>query len=246
MPNIQNLRWDHEHCSRVSTEYWNKVKRPLEEEFWSFVEKRGPDECWPWTGFRHYKGYGIFSYRGKKFTASRVAYELSHGPLNGLWALHKCDNPPCVNPNHLFAGTPKDNVSDCIRKGRKIVLRGENHGQAKYSDAFVQTVCQAYQQRTVTTDELNKQFGLPPLYIYKILRRGGVAADRVHKKLFRKPRSDKRPKRERPARNKITRQIVEEIRMDYASGAFTQKEIAAKYKLAQCHISRILSGKRWA
>lgn len=87
------------------------------ERFWSFVEKT--DSCWLWTGAKHPKGYGIFHLRGRTPRAHVLSWILHHGPVpRGLCVLHRCDNPPCVNPDHLFLGTPQDNTDDMTRKGR--------------------------------------------------------------------------------------------------------------------------------
>jgi hypothetical protein len=86
--------------------------------FWSKVDRRGPDECWPWLGHLDDGGYGRVG-RGH-FVASRVAWELHNEAQvpEGQRVLHSCDNPPCMNPAHLWAGTQKDNVQDAISKGR--------------------------------------------------------------------------------------------------------------------------------
>lgn len=99
--------------------------RPLADRFWEHVDRRGPDECWPWIGAKRFFGYGAFNIGKKKAKgAHRVAWELTNGPIpDGLQALHRCDNPPCVNPAHLFLGTPRDNMRDAQAKGR--TMRGD-------------------------------------------------------------------------------------------------------------------------
>lgn len=96
-----------------------RAPTPLADLFWHLVDKRGPDDCWPWQGSL-YVGYGrIKDGQRGRVGAHRVSWELHHGPIpDGLWVLHRCDNPPCVNPAHLFLGTPGDNVRDMHAKGR--------------------------------------------------------------------------------------------------------------------------------
>lgn len=90
------------------------------QRYWEKVDKRGPDECWPWLGACVTDGYGTIAYEGREIYAThRLAYILEHGKVpNGLWVLHTCDNPPCCNPKHLYAGTSINNIQDRIDRKR--------------------------------------------------------------------------------------------------------------------------------
>ena len=93
----------------------------LEKRFWEKVEKRGDNDCWIWKGTKQKNGYGRIKVDGKSLLAHRLSYELNMSKIpNGLWVLHKCDNPKCVNPNHLFLGNRSDNMKDAFKKGRMI------------------------------------------------------------------------------------------------------------------------------
>lgn len=104
---------------------------PLETRFWGRVDKRGEDDCWNWTGCVS-RGYGIIHAWGKYQRVPRVSYQMFKGEIpDGMFVCHTCDNPLCINPKHLFVGTPKDNMQDMIRKGRKVICPGESNGVAK-------------------------------------------------------------------------------------------------------------------
>lgn len=115
----------------------SKPRGTLAERFSAKVDTSGgPEACSPWTGYRLPGGYGQIGEGpagGRKLYAHRVAWELTHGPIpDGQLALHRCDNPPCCNPRHLFLGTSRDNTADMDQKGRRVAphLHGSANGRA--------------------------------------------------------------------------------------------------------------------
>lgn len=108
------------------------LSEPVSVRFWRFVQKS--DGCWLWLGTKSADGYGSIRHAGKMRKAHRVAYELMRGVIpDGGQICHHCDNPACVNPDHLFVGTNRDNMIDRQRKGRSKNLfpTGDQHPRSK-------------------------------------------------------------------------------------------------------------------
>lgn len=99
------------------------VRIPVVERFWSKVVIAGGDECWLWVGARGRRDYGLFWMNGRNRRAQQVAWELTNGkPFpEGMDGCHSCDNPPCVNPAHIWPGTASDNARDAFKKGRLYI-----------------------------------------------------------------------------------------------------------------------------
>lgn len=118
----------------------------IEARFWRKVQKRGVDSCWPWTASLNAKGYGQIQLgpRGlRPALAHRVAYILAFGDIDqDVMVLHRCDNPACVNPAHLFLGTHSDNMADRDAKDR--VRHGNRHAFAKVTDRIVRRILELH------------------------------------------------------------------------------------------------------
>lgn len=137
----------------------------LIDEFHKYLPKiLDESRCWEWEGWIQKRGgYGGLRYGGKLLKAHRVSYELYYAePLNKLHCLHKCDNPKCVNPLHLFAGTNLDNIQDKVLKNRAYTgnQKGENNGASKLSDNDVLQIRKLYNTKEYTTIKLGTMYGV--------------------------------------------------------------------------------------
>lgn len=149
----------------------------LEGRFWANIVKGEANECWGWVGYRCTTrgGYGALS--GEKppyrpVSAHRLSYEIHKGPIpDGLCVLHRCDNPPCTNPEHLFLGDRGDNARDMARKGRwrNGGLRGEDCGRAKLSAAQAREIVSLYRAGGETHKSLGVRFRVSPSAIRFVL-----------------------------------------------------------------------------
>ena len=150
-----------------------KITEQNVKNFWKRVEKT--NTCWLWRGGISSRGYGNFAFRrnGKIINnrTHRFSFILQNGkiPKNKI-ICHKCDNPICVNPNHLFLGTISDNVQDAIKKGLWNPARGEQNAASKLTTKIVKKIRNLYSTGRYTQKELAKRFHLSRGGAYPIIR----------------------------------------------------------------------------
>jgi hypothetical protein len=165
-----------QYCSKACLAHARKINAEirLAERFWSKVYRDAdPDKCWVWRAQIDKNGYGKFQLRhGEPALAHRVSYMLAHGymPPSEQLVCHECDNPPCVNPKHLWLGDDKTNHDDCVAKGRHSpipVVRGSAVNTSKLTEAQAREVLTS----PLSNTQLGQKFGVSKTAI-RLIRTG--------------------------------------------------------------------------
>lgn len=139
---------------------------PIESRFWAKVDKTA--SCWLWTGATS-RGYGsLADGNGSAIRAHRMSWVMANGPIpEGMHVLHRCDTPPCVNPDHLFLGTDATNVADRVAKGRSARLSGSAHPRARLSPRDVDGI-RAAREDGASLAVIGRRFGVSKQHIARI------------------------------------------------------------------------------
>lgn len=164
-------RLTHRAASLSPEQQWVRA----EARFWKFVHRAGDDACWTWTGWKSRDGYGQIVWLKQRIRAHRISWILAHGSIpDGMLVCHRCDNPPCVNPSHLFLGTPFDNTADMMAKGRhaatgpRTPLRGSAIAASRLTWPDVVTIRRLLAEDTMTMAAIGAMFGVTKHAIYRI------------------------------------------------------------------------------
>ena len=148
------------------------------QAFEKHLVRKGADECWELDVERNSRGYGRLRIRGadrrrKWVLAHRVSWMIHHGEIpDGMVVCHRCDNPPCVNPAHLFLGTFSDNSRDCVAKGRHVSnpARGSANASSKLTESEVREIRRVYQAGGWSLKRLGERYGVSPSAVWLIMK----------------------------------------------------------------------------
>lgn len=129
-----------------------------------------PRGCWEWVGHRFWSGYGRIYIKPKYRRAHRVSWEIKHGEIpKGMCVCHKCDNPACVRPSHLFLATHAENMIDKKNKNRAYRMKGVEHHQCKLTEKQVREIRKKYVPYKMSTNKLGKIYGVSKATIQAII-----------------------------------------------------------------------------
>lgn len=204
--------------------------------------KLNPDTgCHEWQRGKR-REYGVLydPERGEVVGAHVFSFERANGPVpDGLHVCHRCDNPPCVNPDHLFAGTNTQNRHDSVSKARHA--RGDGHGRGRLTSADVIRIRELAASGEVSDADLATQFGIRQQQISKIVT--GARWRHLPGAISNRPKPAARG--ERNCKAKLSREQVAEIRAICRERTLAPKEIAAKYGISKATVWRVGSGNGW-
>lgn len=231
------------------TEIWNKTNYPMKvlKRFWNYVLVPAKlTECWEWIGPKNEHGYGIFYYNSKRVKAHRFSYKCYNGEFDyTLFVCHKCDNPSCINPSHLFLGTQFDNMNDMKNKGRSP--RGEKSGTSKLTELDVKQILTditLYKYKTIL--EITNEYDVKSAQIIRILNSKNwvhITKD-FNIKYIKNILKSKQNTGENNPNSKLTEDNVRDIRKRLQNGE-TGSSIAKLYSVGKGSISEIKNFKRW-
>ncbi len=151
--------------------YTDDEFKELFQQSYDIVQRAYETPCWEWKFYRVQDGYGQVRYKGKDLGTHKLSWMLHKGEVpDGFKVCHHCDNPPCVNPGHLFVGTNKDNIDDANRKGRLARLAGSLNGWARMDEARVSAMRKEWVPYKMPAWKLAEKYGLSLTQTERILR----------------------------------------------------------------------------
>jgi hypothetical protein len=146
-------------------------RRPIKERLMERIFKNPSNGCWEWQGYKMSSGHGRIGYRDKVYLTHRISYEIYVGSIpDGMQVNHHCDNGCCVNPEHLFIGTQKDNMTDCKNKKRNFripAMRGEKNPLAQLTNEQAKEIRKKL-AKGITGIKLAKEYNISTHVISRI------------------------------------------------------------------------------
>lgn len=202
------------------------MRRTTAQEQFNQKTHRDENDCLLWTGARYNGRYGRIWFGGKDQLAHRVAYEMAYGPIpEGMLVCHTCDVETCVEPSHLFLGTPQDNMTDKVKKKRHRSPKGVDHGMSRLNETDVLSIFHDSRPQQVIADSYHINRSLVSMI------KTGKRWSHVTSKHYEKQRD----------KIALTENDVRLIRNDVRP----HQAIAEDFSISRSLVSLIKSGQRW-
>lgn len=219
-----------------------------EDRFEQQYEVNEETGCWEWTGTRHNFGYGQFGVDGGTMGAHRYSYKLHNdGIPDGAHICHKCNNPPCVNPDHLYAGSPKSNAQDAIEAGsfphEGSTKSGEENRHSHINNDDVRKMRERYANSDVTYTELSDEYDISMGAVSRMIRgesykdAGGPTDIDTHSRMARRG--------EKANTAKLKESDVAEIRSVYSNEDISMADLGDRYGVSASAVCSIVNHETW-
>lgn len=225
----------------IETSTWDTPEERFEQNY-EIDEETG---CWEWTGTQHSHGYGQLTIDYKTTGAHRFSYKLHNGEIpEGAFICHKCHNPPCVNPDHLYAGDAKSNARDSIDNGDWDAPIGERQGQSNLTDEDALEIRERYANEDITYADIQGEYGISAPALSNLINGntwkhvGGPTDTDTHERMAKRG--------EDSTNSKLSENEVREIRDRYGSGDVTMAELGSEYGVSASAINYVLKGDNWS
>jgi len=222
----------------------NEIEKTALDRFKHYYKVDDETGCWEWQNARDKDGYGVYSEHNEKVIAHRFAYKKFVGEIpDGAFVLHNCDNPPCVNPEHLRVGTHEDNMQDAKERTDTFSTEKQREKKRKLSKEQVLEIRDKYRGGDVSMIDLAEEYDVDDVTIYELIRGETwgdvgepITGDLSHR-IGREGQTNHR--------TQLTEKDVREIRKSYDSGEKSAIQLADEYGVTTGCIYPVVNRKTW-